>query len=291
MIWKIVVLSRRLDNFCAVVSHYSDSGTSFGSRSSRLPVAMASLQDKEVKQASKQKRVQFETFYSDFPVAEDTTCGYSVLKGSFLQYLATKNSYIVVNGLAGCLITACFTYFSGSISTMEKLFGIHSQRSGILSVGNDISQVLVTVFIAYYLGNKHKPRWMAIGLLCFALYCFICALPHFIYGSGKDIILLTLDQGMDALQGNDSTAAFIDREQKKSMCQLTETTISDVDCSKSQNVMPQVIIMIAQIIAGVGNAIYSSLNAAYLDDNVQRSKAPWVISEFMVIATTRDKLN
>lgn len=231
----------------------------------------------ESNRAIKPKRVEFETFYSDFPVAEDTTCGYSVLKGSFFQYLATKNSYIVVNGLAGCLITACFTYFSGSISTMEKLFGIHSQRSGILSVGNDISQVLVTVFIAYYLGNKHKPRWMAIGLLCFSLYCFICALPHFIYGSGRDLLLITLEHG-DGNQGNDSSRAFIDREQQTSMCQLEKPQISD-DCSKSQNVMPQVIIFIAQIIAGVGNAIYSSLNAAYLDDNVQRSKAPWVISE------------
>lgn len=269
--WKIVVLSAGIENFCTVANippveaehHF------------RL---LAMETTKEVQSSSKRKRVEFETFYSDFPVAEDTTCGYSVLKGSFLQYLATKNSYIVVNGLAGCLITACFTYFSGSISTMEKLFGIHSQRSGILSVGNDISQVLVTVFIAYYLGNKHRPRWMAIGLLCFSLYCFICALPHFIYGSGKDLLLLTLEHH-DGHQGNDSTTAFIEREQRKSMCQLEETSISDVECSKSQNVMPQVIIFTAQIIAGVGNAIYSSLNAAYMDDNVQRSKAPWVISE------------
>lgn len=229
------------------------------------------------KESTKSTKLEFESFYRGYPVLKDTLCGYSVFKGSFLQFLARKNAFIFVNGVAGCLIIGCFTYFSGSISSIEKLYGIPSQRSGILSVGNDISQVMVSLFFAYYLGQRHRPRWMAVGLLCMALYCFIAALPHFLYGSGTEMLLLTKEYG----ELNNSTAEVLVHQIKKTLCQ-SDSVAADFpsqDCKNPDNYMPQVILFVAQIIAGVGNGIYSSLNAAYLDDNVQKSKAPWVISE------------
>lgn len=226
-------------------------------------------------QKRKQKQ-DFESFYRhDYEVEKDTSCGYSVFRSSFLQLSATKNFFILVNGVAGCLVTASFTYFSGSISSIEKLYGIPSQKSGIISVGNDISQVAVGLFISYYLGNKHRPRWMALGMLCMALYCFIFVLPHFIYGTGIDVLLLTREFG----ERSNSTAEFIAQENQKKMCQVNGPVIPLDDCENPENYMPQLILFIAQLVAGVGNAIYSSLNGAYLDDNVEKSKAPWVISE------------
>lgn len=233
--------------------------------------------DREVGPDKGQKKEQFESYYLEYEVQNDTSCGYSVLKGSFLQFfLARKNCFIVVNGVAGCLMTACFTYFSGSISSIEKLYGIPSQQSGILSVGNDISQVLVSLFIAYYLGSKHRPRWMGIGFLLIALYCFMSTLPHFLYGTGKDVLLLTQEYG----ELSNSTSEFIAQENQKKMCQIKAPEDALADCKNPENYMPQVILFSAQIIAGVGNGIYSALNTAYLDDNVEKSKAPWVISEY-----------
>lgn len=224
----------------------------------------------------KQQKEDFESFYRDYEVQKDTSCGYSVFKGSFLQFSATKNIFIFVNGLAGCLVVASFTYFSGSISSIEKLYGIPSKNSGIISVGNDISQVAVSLFIAYYLGNRHRPRWMALGLLCFAVYCFITVLPHFIYGIPKDVLALTREFSEG---GNSSSSAeFIRQQNQKKMCQSERAEIS-LDCVNPDNYMPQVILFLGQVVGGVGNAIYSSLNGAYLDDNVQKCKAPWVISE------------
>lgn len=227
------------------------------------------------KATKRQQKNEFESYYRDYEVDPDTTCGYSAFKGSFLQFSATKNMFIIVNGFASCLVTACFTYFSGSISSIEKLYGIPSQKSGIISVGNDITQVAVSLFVAFYLGDKHRPRWMAVGILCFAIYCFIGTLPHLIYGTGRDVLLLTQEFG----EQSNSTAEFIALENQKTMCQVNGPAVRPEDCENPQNYMPQVILFIAQLIAGVGNAIYSSLSTAYLDDNVQKSKAPWVISE------------
>lgn len=235
------------------------------------------------KSQKKKQKEEFETFYrDDYQVEKETRCGYSVFRGASIQNSATKNIFILINGFAGCLVMACFTYFSGSLSSIEKLYGIPSQKSGIISVGNDISQVAVGLFISYYLGNKHRPRWMAIGIICFSLYCFISVLPHLIYGTGKEILLLTND--LADKPSNSSTADFLALENQKKMCQLHAPPATPLDdCENPENYMPQVILFIAQLIAGVGNAIYCALSGAYLDDNVEKAKAPWVISEFNVL--------
>ena len=229
----------------------------------------------------KRHKEEFESFYREFPVDKDTSCGYSVFRGSFLQFSATKNIFVVINGMAGCLMIACFTYFSGSISSIEKLYGIPSQRSGMLSVGNDISQVLVGVFFSYFLANKHRPRWMAFGVLCFGLYAFICALPHLIYGTGPDVLLLTKEYGDRNV--SQSSVSHMAQESGRTLClpgNSEEEEDSVRECESGGNVMPQVILFVAQIVAGVGGGIYSALNGAYLDDNVEKSKAPWVISKW-----------
>lgn len=34
---------------------------------------------------------------------------------------------------------------------------------GIISVGNDISSLLLSTFIAYFGGKSHRPRWIAVS--------------------------------------------------------------------------------------------------------------------------------
>lgn len=44
--------------------------------------------------------------------------------------------------------------------------------------------------------------------------------------------------------------------------------------------MPQVILFLGQLCAGVGQSIYFSIGVAYMDDNIKKSKTPALISEF-----------
>jgi len=39
-----------------------------------------------------------------------------------------------------------------------------SSHAGLITVGNDISQLFVSVALSYYAGRSHRPRWIAFGI-------------------------------------------------------------------------------------------------------------------------------
>lgn len=61
---------------------------------------------------------------------EDTTCGFWVCRGPFIQKFANRRAYVVLFGILGCLSSASSSYFNGTISTVEKRFGIPSKVVG-----------------------------------------------------------------------------------------------------------------------------------------------------------------
>lgn len=63
-------------------------------------------------------------------LSEDTTCGIWFIKGPFLQKLANKKTFVVLYGLLGCVYLACYAYFNGTITTVEKRFKIPSRNTG-----------------------------------------------------------------------------------------------------------------------------------------------------------------
>lgn len=63
--------------------------------------------------------------------------------------------------------------------------------TGIVLSGNEISQILLSLFLSYWGGQKNRPRWIAWGVVICGVSCFILALPHFIFGAGEDALRLT----------------------------------------------------------------------------------------------------
>lgn len=78
---------------------------------------------------------------------------------------ANKKAYVLLYGIVGCIISATYAYFNGTITTIEKRFKIPSQTMGIISVGNDISTLFLSAIFSYYAGKGHRPRWIAFGEL------------------------------------------------------------------------------------------------------------------------------
>lgn len=73
-----------------------------------------------------------------------------------------------------------------------------SPFAGILLSGNDISQVLLAIFLSYYGTFGHRPRWLGVGVMFTAASCFSAALPHLMYGPGQDAIDLADATTFDA---------------------------------------------------------------------------------------------
>lgn len=93
--------------------------------------------------------------------------------------MANKKMYVLLFGITGCIYSATYAYFNATITTLEKRYKIPSRNTGIISVGNDISQMFVSSILSYYAGKGHRPRWMAVGIkktiviLIFLLYYLI----------------------------------------------------------------------------------------------------------------------
>lgn len=90
---------------------------------------------------------------------------------------------------------------------------------GIISIGNDLTQLFGAVILSYYAGRGHRPRWLAFGIFTVAIFCFLNALPHFLFGPGEDALQLTYEFGDD--YQFDSSKNFTEVLKNKHLCNST----------------------------------------------------------------------
>lgn len=135
----------------------------------------------------------FDELFRYAPLDSETACGVNgICQNSFLQRFASKKWLVFVYGCLSLTFASAGSYFSATITTLEKRFKISSKNLGIISTGNDISSLILSAFISYYGGKKHRPRFIGLGLFLIAIHCLINASPHLIYGGGQEAIDLTV---------------------------------------------------------------------------------------------------
>jgi MFS family permease len=179
-------------------------------------------------------------------------------------------------GIVGSIFSATYAYFNGTITTIEKRYKIPSRNTGFISTGNDISSLFISAILAYYAGKGHRPRWIAFGLFAIVAFCLLTSLPHFLYGPGEQALTLTREHG--AAENDEMTLEVLELENQKTLCR-TNVTAGIAECELEEGtLMPQILLFIGQLVAGVGQSLYYTLGAAFIDDNVKKSKTPALIS-------------
>ncbi|XP_058461062.1 solute carrier organic anion transporter family member 74D-like [Malaya genurostris] len=216
-----------------------------------------------------------EDMFKDMPLTKDTTCGIWFFKGPFLQRFANKKAYVFLYGVVGCIFSATYAYFNGTITTLEKRYKIPSQNTGIISVGNDISSLFLSAILSYYAGKGHRPRWIAFGLFTIVLFCWLTALPHLLYGPGEAALALTTEFG--ATYDENQTKEVFEAQKAKTLCSSNGTRGAECETEEG-NFAPQAILFIAQFISGIGSSLYYTLGVSYMDDNIKKSKTPALVS-------------
>ncbi|XP_076046946.1 solute carrier organic anion transporter family member 74D-like isoform X2 [Oratosquilla oratoria] len=210
----------------------------------------------------------------------DTLCGLGSCTPGWVQFLARKETYVLLYCMGGLTIGTFFTYSVAVISTIEKRFGFTSKTTGMILSGNDISQVLLAILIAYFGNYGHRPRWIAFGLLSAAISCLIAGSPHFIYGPGDDAEFYS--------RVNDETLdknASLTSDSNDGLCYAP----SKINCSDAQNdasdmyVGPAVMLFISQFFVGITISIYYSIGFTYLDDNIDKKEMPLYYSISMIL--------
>lgn len=94
-------------------------------------------------------------------------------------------------------------------------------------------------------------------------FCLLTSLPHFLYGPGDQARSLTKEFG--ALENDETTFSVLERENQKTLCR-TNVTAGIAECELEEgNLMPQLLLFAGQLVAGVGQSLYYTLGAAYID--------------------------
>ena len=129
------------------------------------------------------------------------------------------------------------------LSSIQKRYNFNSAAAGFVAVSYDASVTLSVIFISYFGGKSHKPRWMGISLLVLGFGCFIFALPQFLFGEYGRGSLSSLYEGcMD-------NRSFIE------------------DCSPS-DAGAYTMFVIGNIFIAVGAAPLFTVGQSYLDEIV-----------------------
>ncbi|XP_055606814.1 solute carrier organic anion transporter family member 74D [Uranotaenia lowii] len=216
-----------------------------------------------------------EEMFKDMPLTKDTTCGFWIFRGSFFQRFANKKSYVFIYGVVGCIFSATYAYFNGTITTLEKRYKIPSKNTGIISVGNDISSLFLSAILSYYAGKGNRPRWISFGLFTIVTFCWLTALPHLLYGPGEAALFLTTEFG--ATYDENQTKEVFEAQKAKTLCRANGTRGAECETEEG-NLAPQAILFVAQFISGIGSSLYYTLGVSYMDDNIKKSKTPALVS-------------
>ena len=131
---------------------------------------------------------------------------------------ANKKMYVFMYGIVGCIFSATYAYFNGTITTLEKRYKIPSRNTGIISIGNDLSSLVISAALSYYAGKGHRPRWIAFGLYSIVAFCLLTALPHLLYGPGQQALSLTVEYG--GLSDDNTTFEILELEKSKTLCRI-----------------------------------------------------------------------
>uniref|UniRef100_A0A8C4N2K7 Solute carrier organic anion transporter family member n=1 Tax=Eptatretus burgeri TaxID=7764 RepID=A0A8C4N2K7_EPTBU len=137
-------------------------------------------------------------------------------------------------------------YLSSVITTVEKRFGLKSSETGFIVSSFDLGNLSVVVFVSYFGGRGHRPRWIAAGGILISLGALLFSAPHFIAPHYRPV------------QAKDPSVPT------HLLCPRTgSVTLPPSPASYLA------IFVMAQVLVGIGSTPIYTLGSTYLDDNVK----------------------
>lgn len=95
----------------------------------------------------------------------DDKCGIWCWKPNCLQIFSRPIVFLAIFCFVGLAQGAFFTYYIGVITTVEKRYAFKSKITGIISIADNLSPVIISLLVGYFGGSGHRTRWIAFGTL------------------------------------------------------------------------------------------------------------------------------
>lgn len=227
----------------------------------------------------------------------DTECGLGPCAPKWLQIFASKQAFLVVFCITWVLQGMYYTYFVSVITTIEKLFQIQSKTTGIIMSATEIGQIGSSLLLTYYGGQGHRPKWIAWGMVLFAVSSFTCSMPHFIYGKqlihANDLLFSGVASDSPYKNGSEQLANICRAPTYNSDYYLNlesnwenATSFPPKECEESkERIQSKVttivlaIFFISLLGVGMGQTAVYTLGIPYIDDNVASRESPLYFGE------------
>ncbi|XP_017559898.1 solute carrier organic anion transporter family member 2B1 [Pygocentrus nattereri] len=152
-------------------------------------------------------------------------------------------------------------YLKGSISTIERRYGLSSQKSGVFASFNEVGNTVFIVFVSFFGSRVHRPRCIGIGAMIASMAAFLIALPHFI--SGK------YEYTEDVSGSDENTSGLCQRE---GFLQASNQTCSKNEGHANHAVFP--ILLLGQLLLGIGGVPIQPFGISYIDDYANKKNSP-----------------
>ncbi|XP_023718722.1 solute carrier organic anion transporter family member 74D [Cryptotermes secundus] len=219
---------------------------------------------------------------TDVSKAEEMECGLGPCAPKWMQIFASKQAFLVTFCITWVLQGMYYTYFVSVITTLEKLFQIQSKTTGIIMSATEIGQIGSSLLLTYYGGQGHRPKWIAWGMVLFAVSSFTCSLPHFLFGKqlirDNDVLFGGVASVVGSPYGGNITEPI-----QPNICNSSHpavihnmTTSSTPAMRDASRITPVVLAIFFTSLLGVGmgqTAVYT-LGIPYIDDNVASRESP-----------------
>lgn len=233
----------------------------------------------------------------DLTDGSDTECGLGPCAPRWLQNFASKQAFLVVFCITWVLQGMYYTYFVSVITTIEKLFQIQSKTTGLIMSATEIGQIGSSLLLTYYGGQGHRPKWIAWGMVLFAVSSFTCSLPHFIYGEqlihANDLLFSGVASTVGSPYGGNSSEVIppnlcrnpvhnpdnhwlngTEGQSHNKWQNCEEEYLTEHRIQSKVTTIVLAIFFISLLGVGMGQTAVYTLGIPYIDDNVASRESP-----------------
>ncbi|XP_028277550.1 solute carrier organic anion transporter family member 2B1 [Parambassis ranga] len=162
-------------------------------------------------------------------------------------------------------------YMKSSITTIEKRYGLSSQKSGLLAAFNEVGNTILIVFVSFLGSRVHRPRCIGGGALLACLASLLMALPHFL---------------TERYEYTDRVSASA-----TGLCQLQSNLVtlpSNQTCQKQESPAQQGVyplLLLGQLLLGIGAVPIQPFGISYIDDYASRKNSPLYIGILLAMTS------
>ncbi|EDV28797.1 uncharacterized protein TRIADDRAFT_20218 [Trichoplax adhaerens] len=201
-----------------------------------------------------------------------TRLGYFNYRPDYLQRFNTPRWLLAVLCLYVTAINVSLLGFRGVVvPQIEKRFNMTSTFIGTIMSSVDIANGVSGILLTYYVGQRHKSKWIGYGIISFSVGSFVLLIPHFIAGSYYygDITI------------NNSSQTNI-------LCRSHSFNASHAFCNniahQSTPWVYPLIFIVGLTLCGIGFSIEYNVGLAFIDENVSPTISPLYIAIFHMMA-------